>query len=224
MIEECEVWLYGSRARGNADASSDTDLLVVGNTEDLVSEAIADLDFPKINISFYSWAEIERMRAYGSLFLWHIAEEGVPIRKLGSDRLAEMLVTLPRFTRAREDLKGFEIAVSEGVEALADGGWPDFECEVIATVARHAAILGAYCCGYPTFGRVRPFYVVGAALGYQTSEVDLLVEPATRWRFHQPGDHEKPSEMNAWIARVERFLSNLREVTNDYERLLPIAA
>lgn len=224
MKRNCEVWLYGSRARGNADQSSDTDLLVVADSEALVADAIVGLDFPKINVSFYSWTEIARMQAYGSLYLRHIAEEGIQLRCFGATRLERVLVDLPRFTRARQDLTGFQRALTEGKEALADGGWPDFECEVIATVARHAAILGSYCLGRPAFGRERPFHVSGEALGYDNTEIERLVEPATNWRFHRPGPHEAPAEMANWLIRVERFLADLKEVIDDYERVLPITA
>ena len=224
MRGDCEVWLYGSRARGNADQSSDTDLLVVADSEDQVADAIKGLDFPKVNVSFYSWAEIERMQTYGSLYLCHIAEEGVQLRCFGADRLERILIDLPRFTRARDDLAGFRKALIEGKEALAEGSWPDFECEVIATVARHAAILGSYCSGQPAFGRELPFYVSGEALSYSKAEIEQLVGPATKWRFHRPGPHETPAQMDSWLTRVEKFLIDLDEVVDDYQRVLLIAA
>ncbi|HVY77466.1 MAG TPA: nucleotidyltransferase domain-containing protein [Solirubrobacterales bacterium] len=224
MSGDFEVWLYGSRARGNADQASDTDLLVVGSEEGVVAEAVEGLDYPRVKVSFYSWAEIEQMRVYGSLYLHHIAEEGVPLRVTGEERLGQLLDDLPRFSRAREDLEGFRAAYSEGMNSLEDGGWPDFECEVIATVARHAAILGAYCVGNPAFGREQPFWVVGEALGYDSGEIKVLVAGATGWRLHLPGAHEDERATFEWLQSVDRFLSDLEGVIDDYARVLPVTA
>jgi len=224
MSGDFEVWLYGSRARGNADQASDTDLLVVGSEEGVVADAVEGLDYPRIKVSFYSWAEIERMRAYGSLYLHHIAEEGIPLRPAGEERLGQLLGDLPRFSRAREDLYGFRAAYSEGMNSLEDGGWPDFECEVIATVARHAAILGAYCVENPAFGREQPFWVIGEALRYDSGEIKALVAGATGWRLHLPGPHEDEKAAFEWLQSVGRFLSDLEGVIDDYARVLPVAA
>lgn len=224
MSDEVEVWLYGSRARGNADRASDTDLLVVGWGEDVVAEAVKGLDYPDVKVSFYSWPEIERMRAYGSLYLHHIAEEGVPLRATGEERLRQLLGDLPRFSRPREDLDGFRAAYTEGMNSLEDGGWPDFECEVIATLARHAAILGAYCVGNPAFGREQPFWVVGEALDYDSGEIKVLVTGATGWRLHLPGPHENEKTTFEWLQSVDRFLGDLEGVIDDYARVLPVAA
>lgn len=224
MSQDFEVWLYGSKARGNADQASDTDLLVVGSEEDVVAEALEGLDYPRVKVSFYSWAEIERMRAYGSLYLHHIAEEGVPLRATREERLGQLLGNLPRFSRPREDLDGFKAAYSEGMSSLEDGGWPDFECEVIATVARHAAILGAYCVGDPAFGREQPFWVIGEALGYDSGEIKVLVAGATGWRLHLAGAHEDERATLDWLQSVDRFLSDLEGVIDDYARVLPVAA
>jgi hypothetical protein len=164
------------------------------------------------------------MRAYGSLYLHHIAEEGVPLRASGEDRLGASLDALPRFSRASEDLIGFRAAYSEGMSSLEDGGWPDFECEVIATVARHAAILGAYCVGNPAFGREQPFWVIGEVLRYDPGEIKLLVEGATGWRLHLPGPHEDEKAAFEWLQSVGKFLNDLEKVIDDYARVLPVVA
>ena len=226
MTVDVELWLYGSRARGDSDALSDTDLLVVGDQGVDIAPAIDELDYPRISPSFYSWDEVERMAAYGSLFLRHVAAEGERLRAstTAPRRLPALLANLPAFSRSRQDLSGFRRALAESRASLRDGGWPDFECEVVATVARHAAILGAYCVGEAAFGRERPFHIAGAALGYAPAEVALLAGPATAWRLHQPGAHTAQSAINAWLGLVGRFLDDLEAVIDDYTALLPQAA
>jgi len=135
-----------------------------------------------------------------------------------------LLVDLPRFSRPEQDLRGFRCAFAESVDSIRDGGWPDFECEVVATVARHAAILGAYCAGSPAFGRERPFHIVGTAMSYTAEEIADLAKPATAWRKHQFGAHESKVGMRDWLVRVSRFLDDLEQVIDDYSSVLPRAA
>jgi hypothetical protein len=47
----------------------------------------------------------------------------------------------------------FRHAAAEARRSLNDHGWLDLELQVMATVVRHAAILGAYCAGLPDYGR-----------------------------------------------------------------------
>jgi hypothetical protein len=94
---------------------------------------------------------------------------------------------------------------------------------VIATVARHAAILGAYCAGRPVFGRELPFAVAGAALGYSAETVERLAAPATSWRKHLPSEDDDDA-IREWIARVWAFLDDLQRLIDEYRALLPVAA
>ena len=190
-----EIWLYGSQARGDADRFSDTDVLVVADDHVSFDEVRSSLEYDNVNVSHYSWTEIEAMGAYGSLFLHHIAIEGVRMQasKSEPDRMPRLLNALPPFSRAREDLAGFRRALEESRASLEDGGWLDFECEVVATVARHAAILGSHCLNQVAFGRERPFVVTGRALGYSDKHVDALIGPASAWRLRQEGAHSDPA-------------------------------
>jgi predicted nucleotidyltransferase len=225
-MDDVEIWIYGSRARGDADALSDTDVLVVADPGTDVDARLVELSYPRIAVSRYSWAEMEAMWSYGSLYLHHLRREGRRLRPAPRDpeRLAKLIANVPRFTRAREDLDRFQQAVREAERSLAAGGWPDFECEVIATVVRHAAILGAYCAGEPVFGRELPFEVAGKALGYDAETVNRLVEPATAWRKHLPSRRSDDAAIVAWIARVWAFLEDLEPLIDEYRALLPVAA
>lgn len=225
-MNNVDVWLYGSRARGDADLLSDTDVLMVGDAGVDTAHIERGLAYPNLKVSFYSWDEVVAMRAYGSLFLYHIATEGRRLQAAANapHRLPTLLAGLPRFSRARADMDGFQIAFRECRASVANGGWPDFECEVIAAVARHAAILGSYCLGEPTFGRERPFLICARALGYSSQDLTALCKPATGWRLHQAGTHTSPDATVAWLNEVSRFLNALEEVIDDYDRVLQHAA
>lgn len=226
MKPDVELWLYGSRARGDADAASDSDVLAIADPDVDITAAVAQLEFPRMNVSVYSWAELERMHSYGSLYLHHIAQDGQRLTPStrAPQRMPRLLAAIPPFSRAREDLAGFRRALEEGRRSLEDGGWPDFECEVIATVARHAAILGSYCLAEPTFGREEPFYVVARALGYESARVEALVRPATAWRLHRRRVPSSADDRTAWLTLVRRFFDDLQPVIDDYSALLSRAA
>lgn len=200
-------------------------MVVVGDMNREVERLLARLPYPRLQIAYYAWAEVEAMRDYGSLYLHHLATEGRRIVADGDeDRFRSILADLPPFARAQSDLDGFRRVFVECCHSMSAGGWPDFECEVIASVVRHAAILGAYCMGSPAFGREQPFKVVANRLGYAREEVRALVLPASAWRLKQPGDHTQSDAVDTWIACVEQFLTELEEVVNDYSRVLSAAA
>jgi len=216
--EHIEVWLYGSRARGDSDHESDTDVLVVSGLDADVPDIVRRLEYPRVTVSRYSWPEIEAMWSYGSLFLCHVALEGHRLQgdSERSEHLPRLLASLPSYTRGMEDHRAFGDAVREGIASLEDGGWPDFECSVIATVARHAAILGAYCMGEPAFGREEPFRIVGRALGYPPGEVEDLIRPAVALQRR----HTVKGNASAWLHRVEKFIDDMRFVISEYEQSL----
>lgn len=216
-----EVWLYGSRARGDADSHSDTDVLAVADRGVDVEASLRSLTWPSVVVSRYSWAEIEAMRSYGSLFLHHLALEGKLLTRQSSDGegLNALLAEVPRFRRAGVDHERFCDALNECQLSLERGGWPDFECEVVAGIARHAAILGSYCVGNPAFGRERPFWAVGPAVGYAPDHIEYLATSATAWR-KRLGRRPSLRDARHWLGMVSAFLHDLGPICERYNNLL----
>jgi predicted nucleotidyltransferase len=226
LSDDVEIWVYGSRARGDFDGLSDTDVLVVAEPGSIVDDMVASLRYPRVSVSRYSWSEMDAMSVYGSLYLHHLKLEGMRVRPAPRDPeyLVTLLAHVPPFGRAEEDLVGFRQAIDEAATSLFSGGWPDLECEIVATVARHAAILGAYCAGRPTFGRELPFAVAGAALGYGNEAIERLVTPATAWRKHLDRCSDSNDAIVDWIVRVNKFLEDLQPLIDGYRALLPVPA
>lgn len=132
--------LYGSRARGDQDGLSDTDHLVIDD------EPGAD----------YSWDDILRLRSYGSLFLWHLALEGVVLDsdEDGADRWTRLSTSLPAYRRVDDDIESFQTVLTDVQHALTARDTDVlFEASVLARTVRHAAILGCHVTGDPNFSR-----------------------------------------------------------------------
>jgi hypothetical protein len=224
MSADCEVWLYGSRARGAADDASDTDLLIVGNAA-AAPDPITTYPYPRICLSHYDWVEIDAMRSYGSLFLHHLKMEGIRLDAPtpAPGRLEKLLEELPPFTRACHDLATFRRAAAEAKRSLADHGWPDLELQVMATVVRHAAILASYCIGQADYGRETPFHTAGRHLSYDPSRITRLARLATEFRYLPLGDERWQGRIRDgldWLADAEQFLDDLNPVIDGYEALL----
>jgi hypothetical protein len=134
--------LYGSNARGEADALSDVDELWVSD------DVSAD----------YSWQDLQRLRSYGSLFLWHLHLEAKVLKAdaEGRDRWAAITDRLPRYARAEQDMRAFEHVLGDVKDALHMGDTGiAFEAGVLARTVRHAAILACFIAGKPNFSRYR---------------------------------------------------------------------
>lgn len=152
-----EVWLYGSVARDSYNEQSDLDILVLPRDTSPVELASVIQDLPQrefCSVTSYSWDEVARMAEYGSLFLVHLRSEGRLLHEDGSGRsLQAILDELPPYTRTRRELRGFGMALDDGLENLQEGGDVRFELGVVGRVIRHASILTCYLAGDPTFDR-----------------------------------------------------------------------
>src|SRR5207248_2625007 len=125
-----------------------------------------------VSLSRYSWDEIAAMVGYGSLFLHHLKQEGRPLTEEQPARLRELLDRLPPYKRADQELDSFSQVVADVCDAVKQDYSPQFELAVLATAARHAAILGCYLIGEPRFGRAEPFRVLLPRLGYRRAEIE----------------------------------------------------
>ena len=141
--ETDEVWLFGSRARGESDGGSDVDVLVVSAGDAVPSrtrECLVREYGDGVDIAHYSYRGLATLVEQGALFAWHLRCEGVPIYR-GTDRLAAMLSTMPPYRRHREDLEVLRCVLREAVASMACGLTVEFDLGVVATVIRNAGII-----------------------------------------------------------------------------------
>lgn len=82
-----EIYLFGSRARGDYRPDSDYDLLIVTRERDLVLkdriyDVATDVSLQSrrdLSLKFFSASEFDRLKAIPSRFVLHVLTEGVKI-------------------------------------------------------------------------------------------------------------------------------------------------
>lgn len=214
------VWMYGSSARGDQDDSSDLDVLIVGRPSS-VAPNVAELArrSPRASISTYSWAEIERMCEYGSLFLQHLRLEARPLfeDEMCVGNLRKELDRLGPYTRAQRDVSAFKAVLGDVRDSLPIADLVGFELSVLATVTRHAAILGCWLLGEPCFSRTEPVrrFARACQLGWD----DLGTFPDLyAYRLYYDGRSEKADLVDVcaqtWVRHATELVSAVEEVAN----------
>jgi hypothetical protein len=214
MKTDGEVWLYGSTARGDDDADSDVDLLVVGR-----ETSWRDVELPpnrRISASRYDWDEIEQMASYGSLFLHHLKSEGRALAESPQRRLRHILDNLGEYARADQELNSFRRVLDDVEESASQDHSDAFELSVVATSARHAAILGCYLLGKPNFGRDSAFEYLMPRLDEPPGSAEDFI---WLYRFRRAEDEgeELPENLSSeelleWVNRVRTLIQQVADL------------
>jgi len=213
-----EAWLYGSTARGDRDRASDVDILIAGD-DDVDVGALGLSELGELSVTQYTWEELRTMAGYGSLFLHHLRLEGRPLIESDGREMASLLCTLGPYTRAEQELDCFRQVVDDVDRALDRDHSVSFELSVVATAARHAAILGCYLIDEPDFGRDSAFRRLLPRLGYTGVDVEAAIE---LYKFRRADDEGRPPDVaastddaRAWVAKVRKLIDQVRNLTHD---------
>ena len=145
------VALFGSRVRGDSDASSDADLLLL--TDRMVHRERNDFVSLGFSVSAFTWTQFERMAQKGALFLQHLKQESLVLR----DPFGRLTRTLADFNPSRD--LSTEITENAVLFAMTRGVPMDvatvsWAYDVLGVAFRNHAVLlsaqdGVYLFSYP---------------------------------------------------------------------------
>ncbi|MCY4014651.1 MAG: nucleotidyltransferase domain-containing protein [Gammaproteobacteria bacterium] len=186
-----EVWLFGSRARGEAYEGSDTDVLVVCEDRTVPRAArtwLATRFGEHVDVAHYSYRGLGRLVQQGSLFAWHLRCEGIPVCR-PVNRLQGMLRAMAPYSRHTEDLEVLCTVFDEAAESLACRRATYFDLGVVATAVRNAGIIMSDLCGCRDFSPSAPLRLP------QLSDVPTL--PLSRLAYEGLSACRRASERGA---------------------------
>ncbi len=158
------IW-YGSCARKDHRSDSDCDVCVFTRTNKphgLDRAAILKLLNPSVNdidISTYSLPLLNSMLNYGSLFLWHLKDEGHIL--YGKRFFERKLKYLEKFTDHGSQLLYYKEIFYDLIKSLSYIELPnEFDLSVLFTIVRNACLILSHKIGFTTFNKLNCFEVV----------------------------------------------------------------
>lgn len=220
MKQQPTIWLYGSVARGDAEALSDVDILLLGDGE-VPNEVYRHFRGRRVSLSRYSWEELRQMAAYGSLFLHHLKSEGRPLCESprAARDLRDLLGRLPNYRRAGRDVCAFRQSLSDIAAELPEPKFVRFELANLAALIRRIGILGSYLLGRPRFDRIGPVEQVvdawGLPVGLAREFPQLYVHRLVADGARNAAAGASVDMLALWTERAHLFLAGLEVQANE---------
>lgn len=132
--------LFGSLSRGDADAMSDRDVLIVDDDIDVLRSRGAQLTRQGASVASYTFSKLEALAAQGALFLQHLKLEARIDKDRGS-RLSNLLHEFrPKNDYSREINDNAGLAALAGVVPYGPRGLL-FAADVLYVSARNYGVL-----------------------------------------------------------------------------------
>lgn len=156
---------YGSWVRGDFDANSDIDILVITERqyiidENKIHEIVSEcLQGRPIDISVYDSGKFETLLTCGSLFLHHIKDEGEIIFDRSGKGKNYLFGKLNEFKGISEDMLLYKRMYLKAVISLEKNGINYYDINILSLVARNTLILACYYQKQPKYGKWDAFYL-----------------------------------------------------------------
>jgi hypothetical protein len=213
------IVLFGSCARGDADAGSDTDVAVFAMAESPNDLVETKQSLSKVtgnaNLSVYSTRTTERMAEDGSLFLWHVRLEGQTLYTR-SAWFQHTLTKLQayRAEKAARDIASFEIVIDDIVRSLSSGSRTLlFEAATLFAVVRSLGMIVEMRAGVPSFSRSGPVQRLQHRMGsaFPLSDTDVSTLLAAKLLYSQKANetvelrHDSCTRMAHGIREIVAF-------------------
>lgn len=159
--EVCAFRVFGSRARADADAASDHDVLVIAGEEHLKDEAVAEF-LTRVSESFddvsvYGCGRYAEMHASGHLFTWHIYEESVKALRSEAPDWIDTLGRPAAYEKAVSDAEELIRTFDEAASAIEEASSPVYEAGVLYVVVRNIGVIATAEFGSAEYGPVAPY-------------------------------------------------------------------
>lgn len=154
-----EIYLYGSYARGENDKFSDLDIFILCKNKKKINKKFLakKLKVKEKWISVYTRETINKFFEEGSLFLWHLKNEGV-ILYSKKNELSEKLRKLDYYKKVKFNLLQYkEILEDVKLSFQNDLKINGYELNLLAVILRNTAILHCYINKKYYFGRYNAF-------------------------------------------------------------------
>lgn len=155
-----QVWLFGSFARNSTEDTSDLDVLAVceGECVEQIEPWVREhVSFDgQIDISHYTKKRIIYLAGQGSLFTWHLKEEGIPLYE-DSAWLRELFARMPSYVNHEADLAVLVQIVEDVAGSVFESSNSSiFDAGVLSTAIRNTAIILTNFIGHTDYSPQSP--------------------------------------------------------------------
>lgn len=208
------VFLYGSRAVGNADESSDIDIIVIKNKyecdDGLINILSEFFDIEKMDISFYGDEKFQNLLECGSLFCHHLKNEATLIYSKENKPKSYYFNKLKEFKGLSEDILLYGRMLKKTKESLFKNGVNYFDLCILGMISRNTLTILAYKYNPKNckFGKIEVYNFVNNKINFDEAIYKDLMNFRTFYKRALPQiELPDPERLKYILDEIERLVS-----------------